>query len=257
LGGSNPGNNLDLVKSGSGTFTISKGDGNTYTLGTTINGGTLLVNNTTGSGTGTGDVTVNSGGTLGGTGSIAGNVTVNAGGGIAPGASVGTLTVSGVLTLSAGSTNVFEVNGSTPTNDAVVLGATVTYGGVLRIVPTGTFTNGQTFTLFSGAGATDPSNFASIQSPSGVFSFANGVLTVVTAPVTGPSGPATLTNSFNGTILSLSWPTNQGWRLLQQTNALSVGLRTNWVDVTPGNASSTNITVDKTKPTTFYRLVYP
>jgi autotransporter-associated beta strand protein len=256
LGAGNAGNNLAFVKTGSGTFTLSKTNGNTYALGTTINGGTLLVNNVTGSGTGTGDVTVNSGGTLGGTGIISGNVTVNAGAGIAPGASIGTLTVNGVLTLSALSTNVFEVDGSSPTNDAVVLGSTVAYGGVLQIVPTGTLTNGQTFTLFSGVGATDPSNFASIQSASGVFSFTNGVLTVVTAPVTAPS-PATLTNSVSGATLTLSWPAGQGWRLQEQTNSRSVGLRTNWVYVTDSSVSITNITVDKTKPTTFYRLVYP
>jgi autotransporter-associated beta strand protein len=257
LGTGNAGNNLDFVKTGSGTFTLSKTNGNTYANGTTINGGTLLVNNITGSGTGTGDVTVNSGGTLGGTGSIAGNVTVNAGGGIAPGASIGTLTVNGNLVLAAGSTNTFEVNGSTPTNDIIGLGAAVTYGGVLKIVPTGTITNGQTFTLFSGAGATDPSNFSSIESSSGTYSFANGVLTVVTAPVTGPSGPATLTNSFNGTMLSLSWPAGQNWRLQAQTNALSTGLSNNWVYVTSASVSSTNIPVDSTKPTVFYRLVYP
>jgi hypothetical protein len=215
------------------------------------------VNNTTGSGTGTGAVTVNSGGTLGGTGSIAGNVTVNVGGGIAPGASVGTLTVGGALVFDALSTNTFEVNGTTPTNDLVVLGAAVTYGGVLKIVPTGSFTIGQTFTLFSGPGATDPSSFASVESSSGTFSFTNGVLTVVTAPVTGPSGPATLTNSYSAGTLSLSWPGGQGWRLQQQTNALSTGLSTNWEYLTDGSLSSTNITVDSTKPTVFYRLTYP
>lgn len=256
-GGSNPGDNLSLVKSGSGTFTLAKANGNTYANGTTINGGTLLVNNTTGSGTGTGDVAVNSGGTLGGTGSIAGNVAVNAGGSLAPGASIGTLTVGGTLTLDALSTNTFEVDGSIPTNDVVVLGSTVAYGGVLKIVPTGSFTNGQMFTVFSGVGATAPSNFASIVSTGGTtFSFTNGILTVVSAgPVTPP--PTLLTNSVSGSTLSLSWPSGQGWRLQQQTNALSVGLRTNWADVTPGSASSTNITVDKTRPTTFYRLTYP
>src|SRR5207244_10659082 len=49
---------------------------NTYSGGTTVNDGALLVNNTTGSGTGTGTVTVNSGGTLGGTGTIVGDTTV-------------------------------------------------------------------------------------------------------------------------------------------------------------------------------------
>jgi autotransporter-associated beta strand protein len=258
-GGSSPGDNLSLVKSGSGTFTLSKANGNTYANGTTINGGTLLVNNLTGSGTGTGDVTVNSGGTLGGTGSITGNVLVNAGGGLAPGASIGTLTVNGALTLSADSTNVFEVDGTTPANDAVVLGSTVSYGGVLKIVPSGSFTIGQTFTLFRGSGATDPSNFASVTSTgSATFSFTNGVLTVVSSG--GPSGPATITNSISGNTLTLTWPAGQSWRLLGQTNNLSVGLNPSpsaWFDVPGGTDGSNSITIDHASPAVFYKLVSP
>jgi fibronectin-binding autotransporter adhesin len=74
---------------------------------------------------------------------------------------------------------------------------------------------------------------------------------------TGPSGPANLTNSFSGGLLSLSWPAGQGWRLQEQTNALSVGLSTNWNYITDGSVSSTNIMVDPNKPTAFYRLRYP
>jgi hypothetical protein len=42
-----------------------------------------------------------------------------------------------------------------------------------------------------------------------------------------------------------------------QTNSQSVGLSTNWVYLTDGSTSQTNITVDTTKPTVFYRLTYP
>jgi autotransporter-associated beta strand protein len=73
----------------------------------------------------------------------------------------------------------------------------------------------------------------------------------------GPSSPATLTNSVSGGVLSLSWPAGQGWRLEQQTNALSVGLSTNWAEVAGSSVSSTNFTIDSTKPTVFYRLIYP
>jgi hypothetical protein len=43
-----------------------------------------------------------------------------------------------------------------------------------------------------------------------------------------------------------------------QTNDLSAGLGTNWINV-PGSAgvNSTNITVDPAKPAVFFRLVYP
>ena len=42
-----------------------------------------------------------------------------------------------------------------------------------------------------------------------------------------------------------------------QTNSLSTGLSSNWVYITDGSVSSTNITVDVTKPTVFYRLTHP
>lgn len=89
---------LSVTKSGSFTQTLS-GASNTYSGGTTITEGTLLVTNISGSATGTGAVAVN-GGTLGGTGFIAGATTVT-GGNLAAGTdgTVGTLTFNGALDL--------------------------------------------------------------------------------------------------------------------------------------------------------------
>ena len=67
-----------VAKIGTGTLTLS--GANTYTQGTVISGGGLLVANTTGSATGTGAVQVN-GGFLGGPGIIAGDVTIGTGSG--------------------------------------------------------------------------------------------------------------------------------------------------------------------------------
>jgi autotransporter-associated beta strand protein len=58
-----------LTKMGESTLTLSAA--NTYSGGTSVNSGTLLVNNTTGSGTGFGNVTVDPSATLGGSGIIA------------------------------------------------------------------------------------------------------------------------------------------------------------------------------------------
>jgi autotransporter-associated beta strand protein len=96
----------------------------------------------------------------------------------------------------------------------------------------------------------------------GVYNSANrapylaGTGSLLVQPI-GPSGPAHLTNSVSGGILSLSWPAGQGWKLQMQTNSASVGLGTNWVYVTDGTTSSTNITVNPSIPTAFFRLVYP
>jgi Immunoglobulin domain/Concanavalin A-like lectin/glucanases superfamily len=58
--------------------------------------------------------------------------------------------------------------------------------------------------------------------------------------------------------VTLRWPTDHtGWTLQAQTNDLSVGIGTNWVDVS--NSSSTNqmvIPVNPTNPSVFYRLIY-
>ena len=76
------------------------------------------------------------------------------------------------------------------------------------------------------------------------------------------TNPPVLTNSLSGTNLNLAWPTDHtGWRLLVQTNNLVAGISSNTNDWgTVPNSSTTNhvsITIDPTKPTEFYRLVYP
>ncbi len=70
-----------IIKSGDATLILT--GASTYTGGTTIEGGKLLVNNQTGSGTGTGPVKVNTG-RLGGSGELAGAVVIGKGSG--PGA---------------------------------------------------------------------------------------------------------------------------------------------------------------------------
>ena len=100
-----------------GTATLTKSTTNTaalsgtnaYTGGTVINAGTLQINNTGGSGTGTGAVTVNSSGTLAGTGLISGNVVVNSGGNISGGSALGKLRVQNGANLSSGGTDVWNL----------------------------------------------------------------------------------------------------------------------------------------------------
>lgn len=99
-----------VYKDGPGTFSTTDWQAN-YSI--SIRGGRLLMNDPVTSGMG--NVTVQTGGTLGGTGQIslgAGNtVTVAAGGTLGPGASAGTLSVVGTTTVASGGSLYLEFGG--------------------------------------------------------------------------------------------------------------------------------------------------
>jgi hypothetical protein len=88
----------------------------------------------------------------------------------------------------------------------------------------------------------------------------DGTLRIVTG---GPSTtPTPITATVSGSSLHLAWPADHtGWRLVVQTNSLSVGLNpsTNAWTTVPGSTTvdQATITIDPTQPTVFYRLVYP
>jgi autotransporter-associated beta strand protein len=109
-----------LFKLGTGTFTLS--GINTYTGPTTVDAGTLSVNGSIASSSLT---TVNASGTLAGNGTL-GNTTIN-GGTLAPGNSIGLLTVQGNLVFTSASRYMVEVS---PGNaDRVDVTGTATLGG--------------------------------------------------------------------------------------------------------------------------------
>ncbi len=96
-----------FTQAGAGTTILNAANG--FSGGSIISAGTLLVENTTGSGTGTGAVTVQSGGALGGDGSISGSVTFNAGSKFAF-STTSVLDVNGA-TVSFGGFSVSDLNG--------------------------------------------------------------------------------------------------------------------------------------------------
>ena len=162
-GGQNGGTGGSLTKIGTGKLVLSHR--NTYTGGTIIKRGSLMVNNIGGSGTGSGPVQVN-GGTLGGKGIIAGAVTVGTGTGsgaiLSPGYQrgankLGALTIESPLTFNADATYNVEVNSSTVTADEVIAnGVTINSGAQFSFADIGsaTLAIGTVFTVINNTSAT-------------------------------------------------------------------------------------------------------
>ena len=150
-----------LTKVGTGTLVLR--NSNAYTGGTTINGGKLVVDNESGSGTGSGPVQVNAG-RLGGSGMIAGEVTVGDGSGrgaiLSPGESArkrGTLTIQSTLTFKSDAIYKFNLNSDTAKSDSVVPnGVTINSGAQFTFtdVAHGTLPIGTVFTVINNMAAT-------------------------------------------------------------------------------------------------------
>jgi autotransporter-associated beta strand protein len=169
-----------ITKEGSGTLTLT-GD-NTYSNGTTVTSGVLLVSNTSGSGTGKAAVAVN-GGTLGGSGIIAGAVTVGTNTGVhaflAPSKAAkkpATLTIQSLLTLNGDSTYVYQLNTKRAVSDEVIAnGVTIGGGAKFSLRPSGNNGSsvGQVFTVISNT-ATTPIAGAFQNLPEGKILIVNG-----------------------------------------------------------------------------------
>jgi autotransporter-associated beta strand protein len=171
VGGNHLNTNFSGVISGTGGSLTKIGTGklvlrhrNTYTGGTTIKRGILMVNNIGASGTGSGPVAVN-GGRLGGVGTIAGAVTVGSGGGreavLSPGyqhsINPGTLTIQSSLTFNSDATYEFEVNSSSAIADEVIAnGVTINNGAQFSFkdVRSGSLPIGTVFTVIDNTAAT-------------------------------------------------------------------------------------------------------
>ncbi|HXU77676.1 MAG TPA: right-handed parallel beta-helix repeat-containing protein, partial [Methylomirabilota bacterium] len=144
------GTGFGITKAGAGKLTLN--GNNPYNGPTLVSLGTLLVNGSLPNSA----PTVASGATLAGNGTLGGVVTVQAGGILAPGASIGTLTLAAEPSLSGNT--VMEINrtGLALTSDLLVLtSGTLTYGGQLVVTLLGgsdALAGGNTFTLFSAPG---------------------------------------------------------------------------------------------------------
>ncbi|MGH8092565.1 MAG: beta strand repeat-containing protein [Chthoniobacterales bacterium] len=138
--------NFSSAEIKSGTVTLS--GASTYSGNTTISGGTLVAHNLSGSATGTGAVTVESGATLAGDGRIGGDVTLQGGGIIAPGLSPGNLNLDSNLTITGGSRFAFELG---PQSDLLIVAGSLTFSS-----------SGQAFFDISNAGLVAGSDYTLI-----------------------------------------------------------------------------------------------
>jgi autotransporter-associated beta strand protein len=101
--------NGGITKQGAAALVLNAN--NTYTGATTVSAGSLIVNGNQSAASGI--LTVSSGATLGGSGTIGGATTIS--GILAPGNSIGTLTVANDVTWNSGNNWVFELGAAGPT----------------------------------------------------------------------------------------------------------------------------------------------
>jgi len=176
-----------VIKAGAGTLELAAGATGTETpVSWQVNSGKLLVNaNVT-----TGGVSVASGGTLAGSGTV-GATTVD--GTFAPGNSIGTITIGGLLDLNG--TSNFEIDptlgiGFNRASDLASASGAISYGGILNVLYSGSssnFTSGMVFNLFDATSFTDGFSTVILPSLTGGLSWennllSNGTLVVIPEP---------------------------------------------------------------------------
>ena len=146
-----------IIKVGTGIWTLT--NASTFSGGTNINNGTLMVNNTSGSGLGTGNTTVNSGGILSGTGSVSGVVSILDGGVLSPGNGVGSFSINNDAGIFAGGILSVDIDKLNSKNDLLNVTGILTMGGKLQITALSgtTFVAGDTFKIINGSITGTPS----------------------------------------------------------------------------------------------------
>ncbi len=198
----------------------------------------------------------------------------------------------GRLTMQTGSTNIIKVDFSNPQTNTVVVAQFTDFGGNTSVkafdgctvvmnninVGAGLFANGQSFRVFTGPGGGDIGNeglnttnrypivtpiipvlntkwdLTNLRDTS-----PNGILNISGFPTTGTNLTFSTFKDGGNVVTHLQWPSEYiGWKLQQQTNALSIGLYTNWTTVAGSPATNDlYITNDAAIPASFFRMSYP
>jgi len=242
-----------LVFNGPGSLALA--GNNTFSGGTTVNGGSLYINSQAGSGTGSGPVSINPGATLGGNGTIGGQVSLAAGATLAPGSNgAGTLTITNDLGLNNASVLQFELGTN---SDQVSVTGDLTLGGTLNISNPGGFGPG-TYTLFTYGGTLSIGTLAIGTTPASyTYAIDTSVPGRVNLVVSQPSFGSILISSNGLVIAGYGGAANAGYYLMASTNVAAplntwARLLTNRFD-SNGNFIFTN-GINSTSPQSFYLL---
>jgi autotransporter-associated beta strand protein len=273
---------LGLTKVGTGTLTLTRASTNTGTVA--INAGTLAI-----SGSGSfnkaaviapasgatydvsaagGTLTLNSGQYLEGNGTLTGILSAPAGSIVNPGLPMGTLTVSGSATVNGiYRSNLNRTNAPSNCSQLASSGGSVTYSGAtLSVTNIGQkLQAGDVFQLFASgtSGFTTYALQTSDVAHNAVYTWNNtvstdGKITVATVGYLVNPAPTNIVVNPTSTNMTLIWPQDHtGWLLQSQTNALNIGLGTNWVNV-PSSATTNQVAIPivKTNGSVYFRMVF-
>ncbi len=201
-----------------GTGTLALNGNNTCSGGTTVEAGTLRVNNAAGSGTGSGGLLIAGGATLGGAGFISSPTTLEDFAILSPGNSIGTLTFNDDLALGEFSELNFELGSG---SDSVAVNGALTLAGTLNVTPTAGFGAG-TYTLFN-YNPTNTFNYSGLD----LGSLPLGFTYVLAANTPGRLDLIVFGGSSNALADVTLVNSGANWRYFDKTNDLGTAWRSN------------------------------
>ena len=211
--------------------------------------------------------------TVSGNGKIAGDLHIGTSGTLAPGTATptfGNLTVTSNVVVDGAVSIKIDHTGSISNDEVTAHSITIDTGSTLTVTQTGTndLVTGDTFKLFSvpSTGEFTTVNLP-VQNASGSITYVwtnklavNGTIVLLQGG-TASAGPSTnrttITSTFNGNSLQLSWPPDHlGWAL--QTNSQDIANPNDWhVVIGSTTVTNENITLNHSLTNVYFRLALP